>query len=184
MSRMLIAIGLTIGAGLVFEGSYIKTKAVMAQILISTSWAQRSATSPPRVPWPWADTHAIAKLSFSKTADSQMVMKDASGESLAFGPGMVSTGQFGSAPIVIAGHRDTHFKNLQKIAIGDVIDLEHWHGKRQRFNVTSYRILDTNAESLTIPSDQSSLILITCWPFDALVPGGPERFIVIAETAI
>jgi len=29
-------------------------------------------------------------------------------------------------------------------------------------------------------SDQKKLTLITCWPFDAVVPGGPLRYVVHA----
>jgi sortase A len=28
-----------------------------------------------------------------------------------------------------------------------------------------------------------TLTLVTCYPFDALVPGGPQRFVVVAEAS-
>jgi sortase (surface protein transpeptidase) len=32
------------------------------------------------------------------------------------------------------------------------------------------------------PTGRKSLTLITCWPFDAIVPGGPLRYVVRAVT--
>jgi sortase A len=34
-----------------------------------------------------------------------------------------------------------------------------------------------------LPSASPRLTLVTCWPFDAVRPGGPLRWVVVAEAA-
>jgi len=34
---------------------------------------------------------------------------------------------------------------------------------------------------MNIETDFPLLTLVTCYPFDAVVPGGPERYLVFAE---
>ena len=33
------------------------------------------------------------------------------------------------------------------------------------------------------PSSRARLTLVTCWPFDAPIPGGPQRYVVVAEAS-
>ncbi len=32
-----------------------------------------------------------------------------------------------------------------------------------------------------LPEGRSALTLVTCWPLDAILPGGPLRYLVFAE---
>jgi len=49
--------------------------------------------------------------------------------------------------------------------------------------VTGRMIVDTRQSwSPPEPSpDSSMLTLVTCWPLDAIIPGGPERLLIFAE---
>ena len=182
--RFLITVALLItGAALIGQGGYIQLKAEAANWLIHTTWADREPGDTPNRPWPWADTWVTARLKAPHLGVAQYVMKDASGESLAFGPGEVplTSDQAQSHQAVIAGHRDTHFAFLRDLRQGDRLLLERFDKTEQAFQVITTQVIDATKTSLNIDPDQPQLMLITCWPFDALVPGGPMRYIVVAE---
>ena len=172
-----------LGAGLLGQGSYIKLKASLAGWLISSSWAQRQAGQLPAKPWPWADTRVIARLSVPRLGIRQFVMHDASGESLAFGPGSVMSdvlpGAGGHA--LVAGHRDTHFKFLGDLRPGDTLAIDNYRGQSGRYEIKGLRVINLDREAVYIDPESEGLTLVTCWPLDALVPGGPERLLVEAE---
>jgi sortase A len=46
--------------------------------------------------------------------------------------------------------------------------------------VTNAKVMDSTREPLLIDPSSDSLTLVTCYPFDALVAGGPERYVVTA----
>ena len=173
---------LLLGASLVGQGSYIKLKASLADWLIRNSWEGRSAGQLPARPWPWADTRPVARLRVPGRGIDRYVMRDASGESLAFGPGSVlaETALGGKGYAMIAGHRDTHFKFLSELRMGDVIEIDNYRGQSRSYRVHSLRVINVDLETLSIDPESNGLSLITCWPFDALVPGGPERYLVEA----
>jgi sortase A len=43
------------------------------------------------------------------------------------------------------------------------------------------RIVDRRDTSVLTTSPGPTLTLITCYPFDAVVPGGPLRYVVVAD---
>ncbi len=83
--------------------------------------------------------------------------------------------------IAIAGHRDTHMTFLQSAEPGDRFELENRFGERQQYQLRKKQIINVLADSLSINRDQSGLVLITCFPFNAMQTGGPLRMIAIAE---
>lgn len=172
---VLLAIGLSqIGGGL-----YIQAKAQVANWLITDSWQSRNSQTPQK-PWPWADTWAVAKLSIPRLNINQFVMQDASGESLAFGPG-ASTQIRANGYNILAGHRDTHFSYLNQLQVGDSIEIETLSGEKISYQINGNQVIDVRDGPLRFDADSSGLSLITCWPMDALVPGGPLRYVVSAK---
>ncbi len=178
--RVALLLLLLTGAALITKGGYIKLKANLASLLIESSWVVRESGSEPIKPWPWADTSAIARIMMPRLGISHLVMKDASGESLAFGPGSMRPEVLlaGSGHSVIAGHRDTHFKFLSDLLPGDRIELENFSGQYQTYQVARTRVMDVRHGDLVLDIDVSGVTLITCWPFDAITPGGPLRYVV------
>jgi sortase A len=170
------------GAVLLCQGIYMDTKAIIAQGLIAHSWQQRSAGSPPPKPWWWADTNAIAKLEVTRLGKEVFIMRDDSGESLAFGPGHLAASAdiSSSGHVMVAGHRDTHFKFLQQLEVGDIIESPSIDSITTRYQIKRMSVLDSSTEEL-IRYQQDRLTLITCYPFDGFVPGGPLRYIVDAQ---
>src|SRR4029078_417855 len=68
------------------NGVYIYAKAQLAQVLLHRAWDRRATGSAVK-PWPWADTHPIARLIIPARAADILVLAGASGRTLAFGPG-------------------------------------------------------------------------------------------------
>ncbi len=169
------------GVTLLTQGLYMDVKAMVAQGLIANSWLQRTAGSPPPKPWWWADTKAIAKLEVERLGEKVFVMQDDSGESLAFGPGHLrsSAGISNPGHVMIAGHRDSHFKFLEHLKIGDIISTTNHRSLTARYRVNEIAVIDSTSDALVL-YEQDRLSLITCFPFDSVVPGGPLRYIVNA----
>jgi sortase A len=84
-------LALAIGLVCIAESTWIRGKAVLAQLLIARAWGQAQAGVRAPKPWPWADTTPIAKLELPVHAnhvevEELMVLDGASGRNLAFGP--------------------------------------------------------------------------------------------------
>ena len=174
-----------ISAGCLFSsGLYIHVKALLAQYLLERSW-QRGAndeSGEATPPWPWADTFPVAKIIVPRLDWRGIVLHGTSGEALAFGPGhMTNTampGEFGNS--VIAGHRDTHFKVLASVEIGDEIIIQRRAGQVTRYWITELSITDEHDFSPADAVQAVALTLVTCYPFHASTPGGPLRYVVRA----
>ena len=183
LKKILVFGLLLLGLSLVWQGCYIKLKASLAQWVISATWADREEGIAPAKPWPWADTWVVARFSVPGRGIRRFVMQDASGESLAFGPGAMIRKQVpgGLAYSLLAGHRDTHFKFLSRLEPGDVLEIDNYLGQHAQYRVSGTRVLNIEQEALHIDPDAPGLTLVTCWPFDALVSGGPLRYLVNAD---
>ena len=165
------------------QGAYIHTKAELAQLLLETAWTKTLNGQKEVKPWPWADTWPVARLSAPQLGISRIVLAGASGASLAFGPGHFfnSAAPGGNGNIIISGHRDTHFAFLQKLKLNDTLLLESTDKHVTVFRIKEFFVIDKRTTPY-IPTDMSNkLMLITCYPFDAITAGGPYRFVVIAE---
>ena len=170
------------GLVLLGKGAYMFAKAELAQYLIAATWQKRNQLGPPSKPWPWADIHAVATLRIPELGMKQYVMNEASGEALAFGPGYVGPNSIAdSGHVLIAGHRDSHFAFLQDIKLGHTIETQHFRGRTARYKVIDISIIDSNIEQIPLNDEQNLITLVTCFPFQQLVPGGPLRYLVTAQ---
>jgi sortase A len=160
------------------QAAWLPAKAALAQGLLETTWRQSLADGGTHRPWPWADTHAVARLASPRLGVAQVVLAGDSGRSLAFGPGWAESSARPGATgtVVISGHRDTHFNWLRDLRQGDVLELQSRQGSR-RYTVESTRVADSRDERLAT-TGQDQLLLVTCWPFDATSPRGPLRYLV------
>ena len=59
--------------------------------------------------------------------------------------------------------------------------MEFTDGSQQRFQVSSQQVINSQQHPLHIPRDNQQLVLITCYPFDAITAGGPLRYIITAR---
>jgi sortase A len=162
---------------------WIHAKAVLAQVLIKQAWAEAQDGQGPARPWPWADTTPVARLEVPALGIDEIVLAGASGRTLAFGPGHMDGTPLPGAPglSVISAHRDTHFSFLRELVPGQVITLTDATKTEHRFRVTEARVVDSARAALAVEGDTPRLALVTCYPFDAIRPGGPLRYIVFAD---
>jgi len=163
--------------------AYIPVKAAVAQRLLERAWDRaREGGAEPR-PWPWADTFPVARLSAPRQDVDLIVLSGASGRTLAFGPGFLEGSALPgeSGLTVVAGHRDTHFAFLRTVSIGDSLRLDLPDGRELDFVVRETKIVDSRRIGIDLDAPGAALMLVTCYPFDALRAGGPLRYRVIAE---
>jgi sortase A len=91
-------------------------------------------------------------------------------------PGTAFPGQHGNAGF--AAHRDTFFRPLQSVREGDEVIVTTPAGV-YRYSVTAMRIVDPDDVSVLDPTPDTSITLVTCYPFN-YVGSAPRRFIVRA----
>jgi sortase A len=82
---------------------------------------------------------------------------------------------------IIAGHRDTHFAFLRDLERGERLAIETTGGSRHVYEVIDLQVVDSRKGSLALDTSLAMLTLVTCYPFDALEPGGPLRYVVTAQ---
>lgn len=164
------------------QGAYIHAKARLAQYLIAAAWTRTLAGEAHVKPWPWADTWPIARLRVPRLNVDLYVLAGASGRTLAFGPGHLdgtaAPGAAGNS--VLAAHRDTHFAFLAALRPGDEILVDTPVHRSRRYVVVDHRIVDEHDLRVLQPNVAPQLTLVTCYPFDAVRPGGPLRYVVQA----
>lgn len=159
--------------------AWIYLKAQVAQQLIASVWADSiSSGEPSHRPWPWADTRPVARLNHPGTGTTLYILAGAQGSSLAFGPGhmdgTVLPGHTGTS--IVAGHRDTHLSFLRQAEIGDRFLLQKQDGAWIGYKLVDVSVTDSSEnEAWYIDQSLDVLYLVTCYPFDAIDPGGPLR---------
>ena len=90
--------------------------------------------------------------------------------------GTAEPGETGN--VALSGHRDSFFRVLKDIGVGDTIEMQTLEGI-QNFQVSNISIVDALDVSVLDPTDTAVLTLITCHPF-YYVGYAPNRYIVRA----
>ena len=86
-------------------------------------------------------------------------------------------GEWGN--VALAGHRDTFFRPLRNIRVGDEIDFTTAHQNFQ-YVVDSIQVVAPNDIEVLEPTTPRDLTLVTCFPFYFVGPA-PKRFVVRAH---
>ena len=176
-----------LGAGLWHIGSAaaIEAKARLGQWMLAEAWTRTLAGEERARPWPWADHWPIARLEAPEHGIDLVVLADATGRSLAWGPGFVSGTARPATPglTILGGHRDTHFRFLADMAPGARLILQTADGLRHVYEVTDVRVVDSRQAVMRRAGPGPALALVTCYPFDAVTTGGPLRYLVHAAPA-
>ena len=182
MSRLFVALVLAAaGAALFGQGLYIHAKAILAQALLQRAFAESLATGRAVKPWPWADTWPEARITVKRIGVSAIVLAGSSGQALAFGPGHLErTADAGERGVAVyAAHRDTHFRFLKDVAVGDEIEVTRRDGKIFRYRADGVSIVRFDKSGIDPFATGRELVLATCWPFDAIAHG-PMRYVLHA----
>jgi sortase A len=183
MRRILLPLLLAIAGLILFgQGAYIHAKALLAQVLLERAFTETIATGRDTKPWSWADTWPVARIEVKRIGASAIVLAGSSGQALAFGPGHVeltaNAGERGVA--VYSAHRDTHFRFLKEVKVGDEIEVIRRDGKVFRYRADSHSVVRFDQFGIDPLGSGYELVLSTCWPFEAITPG-PDRYILHAS---
>ncbi|WML40768.1 class D sortase [Neobacillus sp. OS1-2] len=82
--------------------------------------------------------------------------------------------------IVLSGHRDTVFRKLGELNIGDSLKMEMPYGNFT-YEITKTKIVKSDDTSIiTLQNQQEELIVTTCYPF-RYVGNAPKRYIIYAK---
>ena len=123
----------------------------------------------------------MIRLVIPKIDLTSFIVEGTNHHSLLLGPGhMTKTaepGEIGNA--VITGHRDTFFRHIHELEKGDQFFVDRG-GKRFVYEVTGKRIVDPDDLSVTRPSTDSKITLITCYPTYYIGPA-PKRLVVFSK---
>jgi sortase A len=181
--RLVFTLLVLLGAALIAAGLWMPAKAELAQQLLNRAWDRTAAGEVAAKPWPWADTHPVARLTLPGDDEPLTVLDGASGRNLAFAPALMDgSAALGSPGVsVIAGHRDTHFAALAALALGDELVVERPDGSTLTYAVTDLDVVDSSRAELRLDADESIVVLVTCWPFETVTVGGSWRYVVTAR---
>lgn len=80
---------------------------------------------------------------------------------------------------VLAGHRDTVFRDLDKLEFGDNVIVETSAGTFT-YEVIDIFIVESDDRTVIVPHNEAILTLVTCYPFN-FVGAAPQRYIITAK---
>ena len=127
-----------------------------------------------------AEGSLVGRIDIPRLDLSVVVFEGTSDDTLARGVGHLrgSAGPGERGNLVLAGHRDTFFRDLRYIQQGDEVNILGPKGEFE-YQVDSVTIVEPDQTEVLKPGDGSTLTLITCYPF-RYIGNAPQRFIVRA----
>lgn len=173
MSVTLLGLACVLGV----QAAWLPLKAQLAQNLLERAWNRTLAGEPRPRPWPWADTSPVGVLEAPAQSQRLLILEGASGRNLAFGP--AALGPLDQPDVLISGHRDTHFAFLEDLTLGDPLIVRS-PGDLRAYRVEHMEVVDSRLARMVVETGIDRLTLVTCYPFDAIAPGGPLRWVVTA----
>jgi sortase A len=133
------------------------------------------------VPRPVKKGDVLGLMDIPRLGLSVAVLQGTTSRTLRLGAGHIEgtalPGEVGN--IAIAGHRDTFFRDLKDIRPNDEIQLQTATALF-RYEVDWVKVVDPDDLSVLAPSTESTITLVTCYPF-YLVGPAPRRFVVHAR---
>jgi sortase A len=127
-----------------------------------------------------ADRGGITLLSIPKIDFQAAILEGTTAESLLLAPGHLRQTAWPGEPgnAAIAAHRDTFFHRLSELTPGDDIEIRR-AGREYHYAVTGTMIVSPDDLSVTAPTKDNRLTLITCYPTYYIGPA-PKRLVVVA----
>ena len=122
----------------------------------------------------------IGMLQIPKLKAELPIIEGTDEEMLKKGVGHYSTTAFpmDNEQILLSGHRETVFRNFDKLALGDRFVVKLPYGTFE-YEIKSTDIVDKNDTSVIRSMGTEALVVSTCYPF-RYVGDAPERYILYA----
>jgi len=123
----------------------------------------------------------LARLEAPSVRMTATVLEGSDDATLSRGAGHIEDTPFPGQPgnIGIAGHRDTVFRPLRNIKVGDPLAITT-ADRAYRYRVSKTLIVGPDDVYVLDPTGRPTVTLVTCYPFD-FIGHAPKRFIVQAE---
>ena len=175
--RTLSTLLLVLGLGLLVYVGLEYASMFREQRRLAREWEHQQLNPPvPGVP---GDT--LTRLTIPKIDLDSVVVEGTDRKALRLGPGHMedtaTPGETGNS--VITAHRDTFFRHLNDLQMGDEVLVERG-GKVFHYQVTGKRVVPPTDLSVIAPTKDTEITLITCYPFNYVGPA-PRRFVVRAR---
>ena len=165
------------------KASFMPIKAIIGQHYLEVAWQESLRNNMLSKPWRSADFYMIGELKVPKLKVSRVILNSVSSEAMAWSIGRVAN--FNHAldkqPIILAGHRDSHMQFMSELNVGDKIELTMSDGVIKTYIISGTEVSDKTEVVLSpVTLGRESLILTTCWPFNA-IKSGDQRYLIFAE---
>ncbi len=158
-------------------------KAIIGQHYLEVAWKESLKSNKLSKPWKSADFYMIGELKVPKLKVSRVILNSVSGEAMAWSIGQVTNlnRALDKQPIILAGHRDSHMQFMSELNIGDKIELTMSDGVLTTYIISGTEVSDKPEVALSsVTLGSESLILTTCWPFNAM-KSGDQRYLIFAD---
>jgi len=127
------------------------------------------------------DSSDVTQLSIPRIHLEAAILEGTDSRSLLLAPGHIKDsampGESGNS--VIAAHRDTFFRHIHELKLGDDIYVRR-NDRVFHYTVDSKRVVDPSDIAVAAPTGDSRLTLVTCYPTYFIGPA-PQRLVVIAR---
>ncbi|MDB9851647.1 sortase [Amylibacter sp.] len=165
------------------KASLMPIKAIIGQHYLEVAWKESLKNNKLSKPWKSADFYMIGELRVPKLRVSRVILNSVSGEAMAWSIGRVANlnRALDKQPIILAGHRDSHMQFMSDLNIGDKIEITMSDGLLKTYIISGTEVSNKPEVTLSpVSLGKESLVLTTCWPFDAMKPGD-QRYLIFAE---
>ena len=165
------------------KAGFMPIKAIIGQHYLEVAWQESLRNNMLSKPWRSADFYMIGELKVPKLKVSRVILNSVSGEAMAWGIGRVTNlnHALDKQPIILAGHRDSHMQFMSELKIGDKIELTMSDGILKTYIISGTEVSNKPEVALSpVYLGRESLVLTTCWPFEAM-KSGDQRYLIFAE---
>jgi sortase A len=186
IERALLATGIGLGAwcaAILVEARFHQTAPLVQPPIVVTQTVlpgdkgdAKAATAPAP-----AAGMMLGRLEAPSVKLSTVVLEGSDDATLSRGSGHIEDTPFPGQPgnVGIAGHRDTTFRALRRIHLGDTLEFKT-ADRVYRYRISKTWIVGPDDVYVLDPTPQPALTLVTCYPFE-FVGHAPNRFIVRAD---
>jgi len=188
IERGLLAVGIALGAwcaAVLVEARFHQAVATResGQLVVTQTVVPAlpgdSGDAHRRSPAPAAGT-LLGRIEAPSVHMAAPVLEGSDDGTLSRGAGHIEDTPFPGEPgnIGIAGHRDTIFRPLRRIKVGDPLTLTA-ADRTYHYRITRTLIVGPDDVYVLDPTKEPTLTLVTCYPFE-FIGHAPKRFIVQA----
>ena len=184
--RGLILIGVALGAycaAILVEARFHQTAPLPPALTVTQTVLPGDpgdAKAPAPAPTPAAGA-LLGRLEAPSVKLFTTVLEGSDDATLSRGSGHIEDTPFPGQPgnVGIAGHRDTTFRALRNIHVGDSLEFKT-ADRLYRYRISKTWIVGPDDVYVLDPTPEPALTLVTCYPFE-YVGHAPRRFIVRAN---